>query len=40
MANSSDVLAGNDARASEYNNLRKDVLDLSTGHGHTGDCCK
>ena len=32
--NSSDVVAGNDALATEYNDLRKDVLDASEGHVH------
>lgn len=36
MANSSDVAAGADATATQYNNLRKDVLDTSTGHRHSG----
>jgi hypothetical protein len=36
MANSSDVVSGADARASEYNNLRADVLNTSSGHTHTG----
>lgn len=36
MANSSDVTAGNDAQAQEYNDLRKDVLNTSSGHSHDG----
>ena len=41
MANSSDVVAGADAKASEYNNLRKDVIDTTTGHDHNGvNSCK
>jgi len=37
MANSSEVTAGVDAvAASNYNNLRKDILDISTGHEHSG----
>ena len=36
MANSSDVVVGADAKASEYNNLRKDVIDTTTGHTHNG----
>lgn len=36
MANSSDVIAGTTATALQYNNLRKDVLDPSTGHTHSG----
>ena len=34
MANSSVVSAGDDILASQYNNLRKDVLDLTLGHTH------
>ena len=37
MANSSDVVAGADAKASDYNNLRKDVIDVPTGHSHNGE---
>lgn len=36
MANSSTVSAGDTATALQYNNLRKDVLDTSTGHLHDG----
>ena len=36
MANSSDVSAGTDATTTQYNNLRADVLDETTGHEHTG----
>jgi len=36
MANSADVNAGDDILASQYNNLRKDVLDTNTGHDHDG----
>jgi hypothetical protein len=36
MANSGTVTAGSAALASQYNNLRDDVLDVSTGHTHTG----
>jgi len=36
MANSSDVVADQAATAQQYNNLRKDLLDGTTGHGHTG----
>lgn len=36
MANSSSINAGDDALASQYNNLRDDVLDETTGHQHTG----
>ena len=36
MANSSVVSAGDDILASQYNNLRKDVLDNGVGHYHTG----
>lgn len=36
MANSSEVFAGDDILASEYNNLRKDVIDTSLGHAHDG----
>lgn len=34
MANSSDVVANNRILATEYNNLRKDVLDNTLGHDH------
>ena len=34
MANSSEVAAGQDGDYTQYNNLRKDILDLSTGHTH------
>ena len=34
MANSSTISVGNDILASQYNNLRLDVLDSSTGHDH------
>ena len=33
---SSDVSAGDDVLASQYNNLRTDVLDPDLGHKHTG----
>ena len=36
MANSGTVTAGSAALASQYNNLRDDVLNVSTGHTHTG----
>jgi len=36
MPNSGTVTAGSAALASQYNNLRDDVLDTSTGHTHTG----
>ena len=36
MANSGTVTAGSAALASQYNNLRADVLNVSTGHTHTG----
>ena len=36
MAESSEVVANAQALASEYNNLRKDVLDPTLGHSHTG----
>jgi len=36
MANSSTVGSGDDVLATQYNNLRKDVLDVTTGHDHTG----
>ena len=36
MANSGTVTAGSAALASQYNNLRSDVLNVSTGHTHTG----
>jgi hypothetical protein len=36
MPNSGTVTAGSAALASQYNNLRDDVLNVSTGHTHTG----
>lgn len=36
MATSSTVTAGSAAYASDYNNLRTDVLNTSTGHVHDG----
>ena len=36
MANSGTVTAGSAALASQYNNLRADVLSITTGHGHSG----
>ena len=36
MANSGTVTAGSAALASQYNNLRDDVLNITTGHTHTG----
>lgn len=36
MPESADVSAGDDVLASQYNNLRKDVLDAVLGHRHTG----
>ena len=33
---SSVVVAGDDILASQYNNLRKDVLDTTDGHAHSG----
>lgn len=36
MPNSGTVTAGSVALASQYNNLRSDVLDTSTGHVHDG----
>lgn len=36
MANSSNVTAGSAATAAQYNNLRADVLNTSTGHTHNG----
>jgi hypothetical protein len=36
MPNSGTVTAGSAALASQYNNLRDDVLNTSTGHTHTG----
>lgn len=36
MAQSSEVNAGDDILATQYNNLRKDVLDAALGHKHTG----
>jgi hypothetical protein len=37
MANSNPVNPGDSTTALQYNNLRKDVLDTSTGHTHAGD---
>jgi len=34
--NSSDTTAGADGSATQYNNLRADVLNISTGHTHSG----
>ena len=36
MASSSTVSTGDVATAAQYNNLRTDVLDTSSGHSHTG----
>lgn len=36
LANSSPVNAGDDILASQYNNLRDDVVNPSTGHNHDG----
>lgn len=36
MSNSSEVSAGDDILASQYNNLRADVIDTATGHNHDG----
>ena len=36
MAQSAEVLASDLIVASQYNNLRKDAIDASLGHGHTG----
>jgi hypothetical protein len=36
MPNSSDVIAGQDATATNYNNLRKDVYNATSGHNHDG----
>ncbi len=36
MANSGTVTAGSAALAAQYNNLRDDVLNVTTGHTHTG----
>ncbi len=35
-ANSGDVNAGDAATAVQYNDLREDVVNVVTGHGHTG----
>jgi len=40
MPNSSDVSAGDNILASQYNNLRKDIFDKDTGHTHTGETDK
>ena len=34
MANSSVLVGGEDGHIDQYNDLRKDVLDTSTGHTH------
>jgi hypothetical protein len=36
MANSSEVTVGQTAMATQYNDLRKDVLNDSSGHRHSG----
>lgn len=36
MAESSEVSTGQQATAEQYNDLRKDVLDPTVGHGHGG----
>lgn len=36
MAYSSDVAAGQTATAAQYNNLRKDAIDATDGHLHSG----
>jgi hypothetical protein len=36
MSNSVDVVAGTAATAAQYNNLRADCVNATTGHGHTG----
>jgi hypothetical protein len=36
MSYSTDVSAGDTILASHHNNLRKDVIDTSVGHGHNG----
>jgi hypothetical protein len=36
MVNSSDVVAGQDATATQHNNLRADVVSNTTGHRHSG----
>ena len=36
MANSSTVSSGDLATAAQYNNLRADVVDTSSGHLHDG----
>ena len=36
MPASADVNAGDDATAVQYNDLRADVVNVVTGHGHTG----
>lgn len=36
MPESSDVAIGQQATATQYNNLRKDVLDPTVGHDHSG----
>lgn len=37
MAQSSEVTAGQHMLASQYNDLRDDVLDATLGHTHTGE---
>lgn len=36
MGASSDVTTGSNATAAQYNNLRADVVNTSTGHDHDG----
>lgn len=36
MANSQAVSSGDQATAAQYNNLRLDVYDATTGHDHSG----
>lgn len=36
MANSSEVKKGQDGVYTQFNDLRDDILDVTTGHDHTG----
>jgi hypothetical protein len=40
MSNSSDVVDGANTKTTDYNNLRADVLNTSTGHYHDGTNAK
>jgi hypothetical protein len=36
MSNSADVSAGDNITAAQINNLRADILNITTGHSHNG----